>query len=71
MDEQRPSPSWGNLNEAIKRAVPGGAPVEVKDEKGKVVGFCGICEPGDNPLTGVIKWLLKDCPDLQEEPLKE
>jgi hypothetical protein len=30
------------LNEALKKAVPGGDPVEVRDQSGKIIGYCGI-----------------------------
>ena len=48
-----------DLNEAIARATPGGPAVEVKNEEGKVIGYCGRHLPGVNPAEASIHGLLK------------
>jgi hypothetical protein len=51
------------LNESLKHAIPGGDPVEVKDEQGRVIGFCGVYGPEDSSVTYLLKCLLKDKPE--------
>lgn len=53
--------SDNQLMEALhKSEKEGGTAQVIKDDQGRIIGICGICQPHEHPSAGLFKALIKE-----------